>query len=80
MMHHTKQSIVIQVFKINLFLQLAYPLIIRISAFLQNKIKTQASLKKNLYLPAGRYLISDEIIRPSNISKEGAGDNTEIIH
>lgn len=46
---------------------------------LQNQINTQASLKKTLYLPAGRYLISDEIILPSNTAIEGVGDNTEII-
>jgi len=46
---------------------------------LQNLINTYASRNQTLVLPAGKFAISNEIILPSNLSLEGAGDATEII-
>lgn len=45
---------------------------------LQNLVNTYASRKQTLILPAGKFLISNEVILPSNLSIEGAGDATEI--
>ncbi|WP_207533287.1 glycosyl hydrolase family 28-related protein [Desertivirga arenae] len=48
-------------------------------AQLQSLINSYASRNQALVLPAGKFVISNEIILPSNISIEGAGDATEII-
>ncbi|WP_207421474.1 glycosyl hydrolase family 28-related protein [Desertivirga brevis] len=45
---------------------------------LQNLINSFASKGQTLVLPAGKFLISDEIIIPSNASIEGQGESTEI--
>ncbi|WP_207532056.1 glycosyl hydrolase family 28-related protein [Desertivirga arenae] len=45
---------------------------------LQNLVNSFASKGQTLVLPAGKFLISDEIIIPSNASIEGQGESTEI--
>ncbi|WP_207420772.1 glycosyl hydrolase family 28-related protein [Desertivirga brevis] len=46
---------------------------------LQNLINDAASKQKTLVLPAGKFLVTDEIILPSNTSLQGQGIQTEII-
>ena len=46
---------------------------------LQSLVNSAASKNEVLVLPQGKFLISDEIILPSNTSIEGAGDGTEIV-
>lgn len=48
-------------------------------SYLQELINKSAAAKQELLLPAGRYVISDELILPSNIAINGVGPTTEII-
>jgi len=45
---------------------------------LQNLVNSFAARKQALILPAGKFLISNEIVLPSNLTIEGLGDVTEI--
>ncbi|WP_207422869.1 glycosyl hydrolase family 28-related protein [Desertivirga brevis] len=47
-------------------------------ATLQNLVNSYASKGQTLVLPAGKFLISNEIIIPSNASIQGQGESTEI--
>ena len=46
---------------------------------LQSLVNNAASAKQALVLPKGKFVISDEILLPSNTTIEGAGDSTEIV-
>lgn len=45
---------------------------------LQDLINTWAGKNETLVLPSGKFIISDELILPSNASVEGSGNSTEI--
>lgn len=46
---------------------------------LQKLVNDYAAKNKTLVLPKGKFLISDEVVLPTNTSIEGQGDATEII-
>src|SRR5690349_3459455 len=45
---------------------------------LQDLINTKAGKNETLILPSGKFMISDELVLPSNVSIEGSGNSTEI--